>query len=695
MAFLNPLLLYGLAAVSVPVIIHLLNRRRFRKIPWAAMRFLKTSVQRNQRRMQVEDWILLAVRCLLLALLALAFARPAIEDLAASWLQPRHTLAVVIDDSASMAAAADPADPSGPTRFDIALQSARNLTAALPPGSSTALLFGSDRLSPGSVPEPTSDPSRITAALDRATVTSGSSDLFPLVSRAAGLLGARRSSHEELVVITDSTSHAWRQFDRIGSALPPATRVIFTGADITHNLAITDFQLRTPFPAANTPLRFDVTVKNTGTTPVQDIPVSLDLDATSTGESTSITDLAPGGSQTLTLYSLTSTTGFHAATAKLPTDAIPSDDSRSLAFETSARTAVLLVDGTPSTRARDSSTFYLKHAIASPTVSTTTVTTSDLPDTGLSAYSAIVLANVPELDRTATDRISTFVQAGGGLVVFAGDRISIDFYNRELHTNRGLLPVTFGDPLTTAQSIQTTTLDHPLIAPWAGASRADLADVSLTTVLPINTHNAQAVLRTSNSGVLAASAPVGRGRVIAVGTSADTTWSDFPVHPSFVPFFRHLVGAVAGSRHDLFNLTAGTPFRYPVPKSEQSEVAVYPLGVDRSVGTASETLTVDGTPFIDHTATYNAGVFRASAPPVDLTFAVQPDPAEAETRSLSQAQLTELAARADLTHSSTPFSTLGTTMQTTGAELWLPLLVVVIALALAELFLAQRFSRPK
>ena len=78
MTFLNPILLGALAAVSVPILIHLLNRRKFQKVVWAAMRFLKISVEQNQRRMKVEDRILLALRCLLLALLALALARPAL-----------------------------------------------------------------------------------------------------------------------------------------------------------------------------------------------------------------------------------------------------------------------------------------------------------------------------------------------------------------------------------------------------------------------------------------------------------------------------------------------------------------------------------------------------------------------------------------------------------------------------------------
>ena len=78
MSFLNPIMLAGLAAIAVPIIIHLLNRRKFQKVVWAAMRFLRISVEQNQRRMRIEDMILLILRCLLVALLALALARPAI-----------------------------------------------------------------------------------------------------------------------------------------------------------------------------------------------------------------------------------------------------------------------------------------------------------------------------------------------------------------------------------------------------------------------------------------------------------------------------------------------------------------------------------------------------------------------------------------------------------------------------------------
>lgn len=100
MGFLNPFMLFGITAVSVPIIIHLLNRRKFQKVVWAAMRFLKVSVEQNQRRMKVEDMILLLLRCLLLILLALALARPAMKQAASEIFgQTQVTAVVVLDNS--------------------------------------------------------------------------------------------------------------------------------------------------------------------------------------------------------------------------------------------------------------------------------------------------------------------------------------------------------------------------------------------------------------------------------------------------------------------------------------------------------------------------------------------------------------------------------------------------------------------
>ena len=76
MTFLSPLLMWGALLGVVPLIIHLLNRRKFRRVEWAPMRYLKLTVQRNRRRVQVEQLLLLLVRIAALALLFFSLARP-------------------------------------------------------------------------------------------------------------------------------------------------------------------------------------------------------------------------------------------------------------------------------------------------------------------------------------------------------------------------------------------------------------------------------------------------------------------------------------------------------------------------------------------------------------------------------------------------------------------------------------------
>src|SRR4051812_18376895 len=150
--FLNSLMLFGLAAVAVPVIIHLLNKRKFERVVWAAMRFLQVSVEQNQRRIRVEDLILLILRCLLLALLALALARPVVRTVTSGMFgQAGVTSVILLDNSYSMGAV-DGAN----TRFEQAKTAADQAIGSLPAGSSVAVYYASD-VAEGVIPEPTFD----------------------------------------------------------------------------------------------------------------------------------------------------------------------------------------------------------------------------------------------------------------------------------------------------------------------------------------------------------------------------------------------------------------------------------------------------------------------------------------------------------------------------------------------------------
>src|SRR5215207_345466 len=92
MAFLSPILLSFLALASVPVIIHLLNRRRFQLVEWAPMKYLKLTIKTNRRRLRIEQLLLLALRTALIVVLILAVARPVLTEAGGlgGWLGSRR-----------------------------------------------------------------------------------------------------------------------------------------------------------------------------------------------------------------------------------------------------------------------------------------------------------------------------------------------------------------------------------------------------------------------------------------------------------------------------------------------------------------------------------------------------------------------------------------------------------------------------
>src|SRR5437867_380671 len=122
LSFLNPAYLWGLGLVSIPIIIHLLQRRRYRVVRWGAMEFLRLSVKKRSRRLRIEQLILLLIRCLILALVALAVARPALRPgvLPALASESHVHALLVLDNSYSMRYQPEAAERS--TLFDRAKQ---------------------------------------------------------------------------------------------------------------------------------------------------------------------------------------------------------------------------------------------------------------------------------------------------------------------------------------------------------------------------------------------------------------------------------------------------------------------------------------------------------------------------------------------------------------------------------------------
>ena len=295
MSFLNPAMLFGMTALAIPIIVHLLNRRRFKKIQWAAMRFLQVSLERNQRRMKVEDWILLLLRMTIVALIALAASRPATDWLKSKGLSSKVTASVIIDSSASMLKK-DATEQEN--RFSIAQKIAGEILNSLPKGSATSMILGANSSGEG-IKEPTHDTDRAKKVIGESKATHRGSDLFPAIQSAITTLQDRPSSQKELVIITDGEASAWRQYEAITRSLNQSKKdtnaiIVLVGKDPDENLAITRLDQKTPIASVDQPVRLAIEVTNFGKAEANDVEIQMSINEEPIGDPAIIEAIPPG-----------------------------------------------------------------------------------------------------------------------------------------------------------------------------------------------------------------------------------------------------------------------------------------------------------------------------------------------------------------------------------------------------------------
>ncbi len=701
MTFLNQALLFGTLAVSIPIIIHLLNRRRFRKVRWAAMRFLNVSVEQNQRRMKLEDLILLALRCALLALLAVSLARPVMEGLS-GLPGSKIAAAVVIDNSASMGTA----EGEG-TRLDLARAAAEAVMGEMPAGSSVAIS------TPFRPDDPTTEPALARQRIEEVAQTDRHADLLTALVDAARALEGQAASEKEIYLLTDGHAEEWSAFAALDEklrALSAGARlhVVMVGSPAGANLGISRLVPSGSLPAVNQPFRIDVDVTNYGKAPAANVPVKLLVNGQAAGEPWVIDEIQPGRSESATFYATLPGAGSHRVTVALGDDLVPFDNRRTVVVRAVDEVRILLVDGEPGGEPRDAETFFLRHALApvpeearaSYPVKPTVVSSSEIADENLAEFDAVVLANVADLTLAMADRLTGYVEEGGGLVVFPGENLRTEFYNTMLHNRHHLLPAVFvahrpgeesGSRTLEATETNPLGLDREILS-GANFRRSYRLD------LPPGTGSGRLALRYDDGSPALVESDFGLGKVFLFTSTADLAWNDFAVKPGFVPFVNRLLGGIVQHRDANLNIRAGEIFRHRVePALSGKEAIVSEVGDPEALGRLTHIEDRNGNTGLEFGETHRAGAYQATVEghPTPIFFAARPSERESSLELLGPEQLNRIADSATVTRWSAGSGAGGFGAGRKGSELWLLLLFAVIGIAVVEIALAQWFSRSK
>lgn len=736
-----PALAIGGAILALgPIIIHIIFRRRYRTIDFAAMRFLFESLRRNKQRVRMEELIIIALRvlaCLLIGLI-LANIRSA-TPFAGTTASTAHVF--ILDDSLSMSQ-----QIGTTTLFRKALSFVAGRLDELPDSDVVGILSATRPQSGDPLGKlvPVMDIKRdnFTSRLAAARPTDMVADLAGALREIQKLVESTKDPVPVRVYVvsdfrrrdmtgaerTEELRKAFAAFDRKTTELI----LLDFGMPCRSNLAVEEVALgrKVVVTGASVPLR--ATLRNNGS--IASEPTKLTV---SIGEvqlpSLPVPALVPGESADVDFRYTFRPAGFAAVEARLPPDTLPGDSASTLSLAVRDSVRALIVDGSSNPRDRKSASFCLAHAFdpsgEGAFAQAVDVRQAELwKPSSIDMYDLVLLTNVRDF-LSSTDAsgktayphlraLEEYVRAGGGVGIFVGPNVSADFYNGPFYSEgRGLCPAQFApqsfpepDPTKFVRLDPQSIGPVPMLRIFTGRSRRFAELVRFYVFAPL-----QAVSRVTSEEagpvtVLArfddeASSPAvlqrtyGRGTVVLWTTAVDTRWSNWPKDLSFLPVMNDMAWELVRPARDDFVATVGERISYALPGRLQEATAASlrtPAYPEEDIVTLD--MHHDGQNRIaEHADARYAGIYEMTLSLPDRTeqvvyFSRRVDPSESDLVKATEAQI---KAAVDRDYRYVPdLAAKGTAAEEEAPSkaFWWVFMVLLLGVIALESFLAQKFG---
>lgn len=717
MTFLNAILLAGAAAFLVPLIIHLLNKRRVQTVRWGAMHLLNQALQQRKRNIKVEQLLLLIVRIAIPIVLALCLARPVMSFLRQMPGMNKNSLVVILDNSFSMRAPADKGTLSDKMRSEL-----RRILENLPRGSDASVVLAGNppRLL---LDQPTTAMEVITKKLETEPSLAGPFALNDALQLAQAELKRMGSASREVLLISDFQQSDWKNvadggslaaLDALKQSEPkPLLTFYRVAGELSENLTLASVEPSAFVVAREQAIALRVRILNHGKRAYQDIAVHLEADGARIR--TTRVSVAPNAETLLTLNHAFDIAGDHAITVRVEGDTFAEDNAHSLVIPVREQVNCLLVKGGSGSGPLSGSTDFLEIALTPHQSAATTlkdviragsVEYRQIREKFLEGVEVVMLANVEKLNGRQLPDLEEFVKKGGGLIVFAGPDCDPQWYEKEFFRDgKSLLPCLFkgfGHVETgqTPARILSQRHTHPATVYFNDARGLKLSDGAFQHWSRFEKIEGEArvLLSLDRGDALMVEKPYGKGRVIAVASSANAQWNNLPLQPVFVPLMQRLVTYLATQSAAPQSQSCGTMLRATLNKEQGKETFILtdPLSQTHELKPVTDK---DGNVYVDYAATQQAGLYELRASNAAKTalprrFAFNLNPAESDLTLLAGGKVHDTATRlgAAYAENNDDYDRLDRSRRH-GSEIWQPLLFLLLALLFLEVFLQQRISR--
>jgi len=694
--FLFPMILAAGAAAAAPVIIHLIMRTKPRRVVFPPLRFVLKTHRAQISRLRLKHLILLAMRIAVIVLIALLIARTQLPGWGRATDQKSPAaVVVVLDASGSMSYR-----QRGASLLAAGKRLAGRIVEALPPRSRVAVV------STGAPAAAAAFHGDVTVAAEEIAAAEqgyGDETLAAGLARALSLLEEAPLPRKEIYVVSDMTARAWRDATAtLAGTIPDDVRitVLRCGEGVRPNIAIGEVRPDVTSVPVGAAVTIDVPLAASET--AGEVTIRAELDGRTVDQET--VRLAAGGSVGVKLDVRPRQAGVrHGRIVLQQGDAMELDDVRYFTLQAGSAGQVLVLRDAATVGRGDETSFLMANAVAPAGSSAAgghwvqrrTLTPETLTPKDLQAARIVLLANVSALTEAMWQQLEGFARGGGHVWVVPGELTSAGGYNSP--SAQHILPAAIRSVETLAEPMGwQSSGGHAMLDPFANQPNPPLAAVTCKRRLALGeaAGDARVVLRYTDGTPAILTRPVGAGSAVLWNFSPARSFSNLAGLAQFPILTQRTVRLLLGGEALQTGVLLGRTVTLQAPQAAAATVATIrrPGGGDGEtvvLGARKRALTVPADELGHWDVEFSSGETRHQRGFSVNTAAAESDLTGVEDRTLTEAfgagKILIVADAGELDrHRRTVAMPL---------DLTAPLLLVLLALLIAESFFANRFYR--
>lgn len=582
MTFLNPAILFGLLAASIPIILHFLNLRKLKKVEFSTLIFLKTLQKTKIRKIKLKQWLLLLLRVLIIVLLVIAFARPAVKTGISGSSAAKTTAVFIIDNTISMSIVGNDG-----SYLNKAKKIASELLTNFQSGDEIAIvpLVTENNYTV----KAKSDFNVVKKEIENIQISGVRKTLNDALINSGKVLYDSKNFNKEVYLLTDLQSGSfYNRKSELSDLSGLFKNARFFVADLQKksavNLGVDSIRLNTQIFEKNKPLNFQASIKNYSGTNSRNAVVSLFINSKRSAQQ-SIT-LNSGESKQIFFETTLSDTGLVNASVELEDDDISHDNTRFTSFYVPDKIKLLLLYNSYD------DVKFIRKVLNSQTINSLHVTEANLaqlPSQKLQQYDAVVLIGPP--NENGFNLLKNYINGGGGVLFFPDSNNNLNLIKNFFLVIELPLPENFVGKNNNADSpVQFDKVDfnHPLFTNlFEDKSKTKIESPDIYYYMKVNPGvGGKNIISMFDKSSLLSEYKSGSGKIMVFNTLPVLSWTNFPLKSFFPAILSKSILYLSSHFKEEGNSICGEELFINLPASRQIKV-VYPDDISEFINTDS------------------------------------------------------------------------------------------------------------